>query len=156
VIIWGAGARAQGLPLDLQAWQGRLAERAAAASRLGPLRLRARLSLTAVTVRCQFVDMNPASESLDESRLLDGLTILVVEDHEDSREAMRQFLEYLGARVLLARDGLEGVQLLKTEAPDVTLCDLRMPGMGGLRVHAASPRRESHLPPAGRGGHRPG
>ncbi len=62
---------------------------------------------------------------------LEGVTILVVEDHEDSRDAMRQFLESIGARVLIARDGQEGFDMLASNVADVTLCDLRMPGVDG-------------------------
>lgn len=62
---------------------------------------------------------------------LQDTTILVVEDHEDSRDAVRQFLEALGARVLLAANGKEGLDRLAAESPDVTLCDLRMPVVDG-------------------------
>lgn len=64
----------------------------------------------------------------------EGVTILVVEDHEDSRDAMRQFLESIGATVLLGRDGREGFDVLASNAPDVTLCDLRMPGVDGYML----------------------
>lgn len=56
----------------------------------------------------------------------------MVEDHEDSRDALRQFLEHEGARVLLAADGRDALTVLRAEAPDVILCDLRMPGMDGF------------------------
>jgi CheY-like chemotaxis protein len=64
----------------------------------------------------------------------EGVTILVVEDHEDSRDAMRQFLESIGATVLLARNAREGFDLLTSQAPDVTLCDLRMPSVDGYML----------------------
>jgi CheY-like chemotaxis protein len=65
---------------------------------------------------------------------LDGLTIMVVEDHADSRELLRQVLEPLTTRVLLAENGYEALAILRTDPrpPDVILCDLLMPAMDGL------------------------
>jgi PleD family two-component response regulator len=48
---------------------------------------------------------------------LEGLRVLVVEDHADSREALRQFLEAMGARVLLAGDGEEAFRVLAATTP---------------------------------------
>jgi CheY-like chemotaxis protein len=59
---------------------------------------------------------------------------LVVEDHADSRELLRQVLEPLASRVLLAENGYEALAILRTDRrpPDVILCDLLMPAMDGL------------------------
>jgi signal transduction histidine kinase len=62
----------------------------------------------------------------------DNLTILAVEDKEDSLEGMRVMLEKLGANVLVARDGLEALDAMAMNRPDVVLCDLRMPRMDGF------------------------
>ncbi len=61
-----------------------------------------------------------------------GATVLVVEDHEDSRDAMRLILESHGIRVLLAADGEEALQTLAREQPDLVFCDLRMPRLDGF------------------------
>jgi CheY-like chemotaxis protein len=71
------------------------------------------------------------------ARRLDRLTILVLEDHVDSREMLRQMLEDLGATVLSAGDGWEGLLVLRAERPDVILCDLLMPAMDGFAFIAA-------------------
>ena len=63
---------------------------------------------------------------------LDDLVILVIEDHADSREILRQLLESLGAGTILAREGREGLLSLSERRPDVVLCDLLMPGMDGF------------------------
>ena len=68
---------------------------------------------------------------------LDGLRILVVEDVEDSREATRLMLEYLGANVLTAEDGVEGLNTVMSTKVDLVVCDLQMPRMDGFEfLHA--------------------
>jgi CheY-like chemotaxis protein len=63
-----------------------------------------------------------------------GVRILVVEDHEDSRDAFRQILEYYSATVMAARSGYEALELAVLDPPHLVLCDLRMPGMDGFAV----------------------
>lgn len=61
-----------------------------------------------------------------------GTRILVVEDHPDSRDLLRQILQSVGARVLLAADGAEALRVATSEPPDLILCDLKMPVMDGF------------------------
>jgi CheY-like chemotaxis protein len=72
-------------------------------------------------------------------------TILLVEDHDDSRDAFGQILASLGHRVLLAATGRDALQIVATERPDLVLCDLRMPGMDGYDFMAAL-RAQDKLP----------
>jgi CheY-like chemotaxis protein len=65
---------------------------------------------------------------------LDRILILVVEDHADSRDVLRQFLESRGAKVLLAGDGIEALGILETRIPDIVLTDIRMPRMDGVQL----------------------
>jgi two-component system cell cycle response regulator DivK len=63
---------------------------------------------------------------------LTGVTVLVVEDHEDSRDMLRQIVASTGARVLSAANGEDAIALLATKkAPDLVFCDLVMPRMDG-------------------------
>jgi CheY-like chemotaxis protein len=64
-------------------------------------------------------------------------TILLVEDHDDSRDAFGQILGSLGHRVLLAANGREALDLVERGRPDLRFCDLRMPGMDGFQFMAA-------------------
>jgi CheY-like chemotaxis protein len=59
-------------------------------------------------------------------------TILIVEDHDDSRDAMGQIVAALGYRPVLARNGAEALRLVHDVGPDLILCDVRMPGMDGF------------------------
>ena len=63
-----------------------------------------------------------------------GLHILVVEDHEDSREMMRHFLESAGHRVSEAADGATAVAEALRLRPDVAVIDLGLPGLDGYEV----------------------
>jgi CheY-like chemotaxis protein len=62
---------------------------------------------------------------------LRGVTVLVVEDHADSRETTQRLLEHLGARVVTAENGEQGLQVIRSDVPDLVLVDLIMPVMDG-------------------------
>jgi len=64
--------------------------------------------------------------------LLHWRTILVIDDDVDALSAMRLRLEAHGAHVMVAANGFEGFEQLAQRTPDAILCDLAMPGMGGL------------------------
>jgi CheY-like chemotaxis protein len=66
--------------------------------------------------------------------LVNGLTVLVVDDDEFIRESTRLLLEDLGARVVTAPDGAIAFDLLGTYAPDLILSDLDMPRMNGYQL----------------------
>lgn len=57
--------------------------------------------------------------------------ILVVEDDEANQELVTRFLKREGHRVLLAADGLTGVQTASEHIPDLIVMDLRLPGLDG-------------------------
>ncbi len=60
--------------------------------------------------------------------------VLIVDDDDALRETLGEFLEDSGRNVLLARDGLEALQLLgapSTPRPCLALIDLVMPRMDG-------------------------
>lgn len=62
------------------------------------------------------------------------MKILVVEDDDDLRLALLTFLEAEGFTVRGVSDGNEAEGLASRFTPDVVLCDIRMPGMGGIEV----------------------
>jgi CheY-like chemotaxis protein len=61
-------------------------------------------------------------------------TVLVIEDNPYVRDVFRRVLEGAGHRVVEAADGAAGVQAFYREPPDVTVCDLYLPGLDGLGV----------------------
>jgi two-component system nitrogen regulation response regulator NtrX len=60
--------------------------------------------------------------------------ILVVDDDEGVREAIKLTLEYEGYTCLFARSGQEGLDRAAADSPDLVLLDVKMPGMDGLEV----------------------
>jgi len=60
--------------------------------------------------------------------------ILIIDDETTIRQSFADHLEDLGYHVLTAENGRIGVEIMKSEHPDLTLTDLRMPEMGGLEV----------------------
>ena len=65
-----------------------------------------------------------------------NLTVLVVEDDDDSRYLMRLELEQLGYLVIEAEDGAKGVEMAIREQPNIILMDLTLPVMDGLEATA--------------------
>lgn len=65
---------------------------------------------------------------------LSGLTILVAEDNETNQILVRQMLEGMGARMVLARDGQEALDLLARAPVDIALIDIEMPRLTGIEV----------------------
>ena len=60
--------------------------------------------------------------------------ILIIDDDESVRDALKDFLEEKGFKVTTAPNGRLGLELLKEDRFDILLVDLMMPGMGGLDV----------------------
>jgi len=60
--------------------------------------------------------------------------ILIIDDDESVRDALKDFLEEKGFKVTTATNGRLGLELLKEDRFDILLVDLMMPGMGGLDV----------------------
>ena len=65
---------------------------------------------------------------------LSNLTIVVVEDHDDTRRSVGIFLGQLGANVVEARNAVEGVEAVKTRRPNLVLSDIKMPERDGFEV----------------------
>ncbi|MEX1119703.1 MAG: response regulator [Terrimicrobiaceae bacterium] len=63
-----------------------------------------------------------------------GDTILVVEDEADVVDLLRYNLNKNGFEVLIARSGLEGIELATAHRPDLVLLDIMLPGMNGYEV----------------------
>jgi two-component system response regulator MprA len=63
--------------------------------------------------------------------------ILVVDDEPLLRDVVADALRDEGYAVLTASDGREGVAVVESEAPDLVLMDIMMPGMDGHEAYLA-------------------
>ncbi len=69
----------------------------------------------------------------DDRTYLQGLTVLYVEDEEETRNELRKFLSRR-ARVFTASDGAEAMDMVDDINPDIIIADLIMPRMDGLEM----------------------
>ena len=69
---------------------------------------------------------------MDASRHQSRPTVLVAEDHDDSRLLFKTFLEMKGCRVCVAADGEDGVRAAERDRPDLILMDASLPRLDGL------------------------
>ena len=60
--------------------------------------------------------------------------ILIVDDDYDLSDGIRAVLENQGHKVLQARDGQQGQQLIYQQRPDLVILDMMMPRKGGYPV----------------------
>jgi DNA-binding NtrC family response regulator len=61
-------------------------------------------------------------------------TILVIDDEQAIRKALREILSFEGFTIDEAADGTEGLKKIKDGNYDCILCDIKMPKMDGLEV----------------------
>ncbi|MDA8079006.1 MAG: sigma-54 dependent transcriptional regulator [Nitrospiraceae bacterium] len=73
-------------------------------------------------------------------------TVLVVEDKESMAQMLRETLEAEGYRTVIAKDGLEGIRLIREGCCDLVLSDLKLPKKDGIEVLRAS-KAENALTP---------
>jgi len=57
--------------------------------------------------------------------------VLIVDDDHNFRETLRELLSDAGYQTRVATNAEEGIAMLQTTTPDLTLCDWKMPGGGG-------------------------
>ena len=60
--------------------------------------------------------------------------ILVVEDNEMNRDMLSRRLQRKGHEVLIALDGIQGIELAQAQQPDLILMDMSLPVMDGWQA----------------------
>lgn len=60
--------------------------------------------------------------------------IIVIEDNHEMRENIVEMLELADYQVLSAKNGKEGIELVKKELPNLIVCDIMMPELDGYGV----------------------
>jgi two-component system, OmpR family, alkaline phosphatase synthesis response regulator PhoP len=74
--------------------------------------------------------------------------VLIIEDEKDILQLVKLYLEKEGFRTVTAMTGVEGLELVKAENPDLVVLDLMLPEMDGLEVckRLRSKRETAMLP----------
>ena len=71
--------------------------------------------------------------------------ILIVEDNDDARDALRMLLELDGHVVEAAAEGMQALEVARGKDPDLALVDIGLPGIDGYevarRIRASGSRR---------------
>ncbi|MGV0432826.1 response regulator transcription factor [Corynebacterium sp. 20_84] len=62
------------------------------------------------------------------------MKVLVVDDEQAVRESLRRSLKFNGYDVILAEDGVQALDMIRAEQPDLTILDVMMPRLDGLGV----------------------
>ena len=74
------------------------------------------------------------------------MKILIAEDDNHTREALREVLTLEGFEVLSAKDGLEAIDFFRASHPDFVCLDVMMPGQNGYEVCKQIRRLDEHVP----------
>jgi two-component system, OmpR family, phosphate regulon sensor histidine kinase PhoR len=73
--------------------------------------------------------------------------VLVVDDSQDIREFLNHYiLKPKGFEVIMAVNGMEGLELATSHLPDLIICDNQMPRMSGLEMIRELRERGLHIP----------
>jgi CheY-like chemotaxis protein len=93
----------------------------------------------------------PEPPKTEEPRL-DGVRVLVVDDEQDSRELIGRALAGQGAKITLADNSQEAIEILEKSDIDVLLADIAMPGEDGYelikRIRSSAASKLAALPAA--------
>lgn len=75
-----------------------------------------------------------------------GATVLVVDDEELIRWSLAEHLRSEGYRVIEAENGLELLEKVADQSPDLLITDLKMPKLGGMEALRQLRERNDDLP----------
>lgn len=78
--------------------------------------------------------MTRKSNTSQNLRLLEGISLLYVEDNPDIRDQLSLFLRRRVGTFHVATNGAEGLELFRQHRPDIVVTDILMPVMDGLKM----------------------
>lgn len=95
-----------------------------------------------------FGPMNEDTVDPPDGALARPPTVLLVDDEVDIVESLAELIESMSenVRVLKARSGKEGLEILGRETVDIIVTDYKMPGMSGLEFLAEARRIAPNVP----------
>jgi signal transduction histidine kinase/CheY-like chemotaxis protein len=89
---------------------------------------------------------------LSDSKALNGLRVLIVDDEPDARQIITTLIQRTGAEVFACESAHEALEALENWHPDVLMSDIAMPGEDGYslinKVRSLPADRGGHVPAA--------
>ncbi len=76
----------------------------------------------------------------------DQKRILVIEDDQEVRSMLEDYLVYFGYEVVTASDGLQGLKEIKGRDYDLVITDITMPYVSGIGIIAVLKRDHPDIP----------
>lgn len=75
-------------------------------------------------------------------------TALIVDDNPDMTDFLKKTLEKYFKRIIIAKDGIEALQLIRNHIPDIIVSDVMMPRMNGYELckNIKEDMTTSHIP----------
>jgi two-component system cell cycle response regulator DivK len=73
-------------------------------------------------------------DNKEQGQNMDGAKILYIEDNVENRTLVKRVLEVEGYVVLEADDGIDGLRVVREEAPDLILIDINLPEIDGYEI----------------------
>lgn len=70
----------------------------------------------------------------DKNNILSNITLLFVEDEELARVELSRFLKKRLGRLIVGKDGEEGLELIKKFNPDIVVTDIKLPSKTGIEM----------------------
>jgi DNA-binding response OmpR family regulator len=71
---------------------------------------------------------------MDSSLVLDHTVVVIVEDDDDIRFALAEFLTQKGANVFACPDARMALEAVRTHRPDIVLSDIGLPNRDGFEL----------------------
>lgn len=77
---------------------------------------------------------------------MSAVNILVVEDDDDLREVLFEFMVKTGQKVFTAANGKDALHIINSQKIDIVLSDIQMPEMTGVELLEAIISKSGHQP----------
>jgi CheY-like chemotaxis protein len=72
------------------------------------------------------------------------MKVLAVEDQPEYLEMLQMVMNSIGHSIVVAKDGIEALQILEKEKIDVIMSDVAMPTMDGIELHKLVRAKPEH------------
>ncbi len=73
-------------------------------------------------------------------------TILIIDDDENIRELLQKFLQNHGYKVVLADDGLQGMEMIRQENFSLVILEVKLPYISGIGLAEIAKQSKPELP----------